>query len=489
MEGLAAVLPQVVLRIGAELRREGSGGVFEHVNPATARVQATVPLAGPAEIDAAASAAASAFVEWRRWRPAARRDALIRLAQRIELNRAELKRIAALENATPLRIADALVTQSQEWLHYYAGWADKLEGSVSGSFVQGQDFTYSQPEPYGVIGVIVTWNVPLLSLCMKLAPALIVGNTAVVKPSEYTPFTAELFARLALEAGIPSGVINVLPGTAAAGHALVVNRHVEKISFTGGPATARKIMLACAEHLKPSVMELGGKSACIVFEDADLDAAVMNSVTMGLCALAGQACIMGSRVLVQARIYDEFVERLVAAARAIPCGDPSSEQVLFGPVISEASCERILGIIERARAHNAGRLVSGGQRMGGEYRSGFFVEPTIFADVDPMSELAQQEIFGPVLSVIRFETEQQAIEIANNTVYGLAAYLHTRDLTRTHRMADLLKAGSVYVNGSGRLPPNAPFGGLGESGFGREGGRAGIEEFVRPKTVAIAQLP
>ena len=488
MDTKQAVLPEVALRIGSDSRVRGSGGIFEHVNPATGKVQATLPLAGPAEIEEAAAAAASAFVAWRRWKPGQRRDVLLRLAQLIEQHRAEFKRIAALENGTPVRIADALVTQSQEWLRYYAGWADKLDGAVTGSFIQGQDFTYSQSEPYGVIGVIITWNVPLLSLCMKLAPALIAGNTAVVKPSEFTPFTAELFARLALDAGIPAGVINMVPGTAAAGHALVVDRRVEKMSFTGGPATARKIMAACAEHLKPSVMELGGKSACVVFDDADIDVAVMNSIAMGLCALAGQACIMGSRVLVQANIYDKVVDKLVAAAKAIPSGDPSSENVLFGPVINGASCERILRVVDQAQSQKSGRLVAGGKRMGGEFGSGFFIEPTIFADVDPMSDLAQQEIFGPVLSMIKFDTEEQAIEIANNTVYGLAAYLHTRDVTRTHRVADQLKAGSVYVNGSGRLPPNAPFGGMGESGFGREGGRAGIEEFIRPKTVAIGQL-
>jgi aldehyde dehydrogenase (NAD+) len=488
MQKQTAALPEVALRIGAQKLAAGSGGVFEHVNPATGRAQAKLPLAGPAEIDAAVEAASIAFQWWRRTKPAARRDALLRLADLIESRRAAFKQIAALENATPVRIADALVTQSQEWLRYYAGWADKLDGSVTGSFIQGQDFTYTQPEPYGVIGVIITWNVPLLSLCMKLAPALIAGNTAVVKPSEFTPFTAELFAQLALDAGIPAGVINMVPGTAAAGHALVVNRRIEKMSFTGGPATARKIMAACAEHLKPSVMELGGKSACIVFDDADIGVAVTNSIAMGLCALAGQACIMGSRVLVQAGIYDEVVGRLVAAAKAIPCGDPSLESTLFGPVINAASCDRILGVIDKAQSTNAGRLVTGGKRMGGEFSAGFFIEPTIFADVDPLSDLAQHEIFGPVLSVIKFDTEEQAIGIANDTVYGLAAYLHTRDLTRAHRIADQLKAGSVYVNGSGRLPPNAPFGGLGESGFGREGGRAGVEEFIRPKTVAIGQL-
>lgn len=481
-------LPEVALRIGSEELKTGSGGTFEHINPSTGRRQASIPMAGPDEIDRAVTAAVAAFEQWRRWRPAARRDALLRLAELIEQHRPQFQAIATLENATPQRVADALVTQSKEWLNYYAGWADKLDGSVSSSFLQGGDFTYSQPEPYGVIGIIITWNVPLLSLCMKVAPALAAGNTVVIKPSELTPFTADLFARLALLAGIPAGVINTVPGTAQAGNRLVEHRQVEKISFTGGPATARKIMATCAEHLKPSVMELGGKSANIIFNDADLGVAVGSAIYSGLCALSGQACIMGSRLLVQDEIYDSVIEKLIAAVGAVQCGDPVNPGVLFGPVINSAACDRILGMIQAAVASNAGKLIIGGKRMAGALAEGYFVEPTIFADVDPDSDLAQQEIFGPVLSVIRFKDESEAIRIANNTVFGLAAYVHTRDISRVHRMADQLRSGSVYVNGAGRLPPNAPFGGIGDSGFGREGGKPGIEEFIRPKTVAIGQL-
>jgi aldehyde dehydrogenase (NAD+) len=482
------VLPGVALRIGDEALKQGSGGVFAHINPSTGQHQADVPMAGPDEINQAVAVAARAFEEWRRWRPASRRDALLRLAALIEQHRATFQGIAAMENATPQRVADALVTQSQQWLAYYAGWADKLDGSVSSAFLQGGDFTYSQPEPYGVIGIIITWNVPLLSLCMKVGPALAAGNTVVIKPSELTPFTADLFTRLALEAGIPPGVINTVPGTAQAGSTLVAHGQVEKISFTGGPATARKIMATCAEHLKPCVMELGGKSANIIFDDADLNVAVGSAIYSGLCALSGQACIMGSRLLVQDSIYDQVIERLVAAMGTVQCGNPVNPAVLFGPVINAGACERILGMIDAAVGRRSGRLVLGGKRMAGELAEGYFIEPTIFADVDPDSELAQQEIFGPVLSVIRFKDEPEAVAIANNTVFGLAAYVHTKDVSRVHRLADRLRSGSVYVNGAGRLPPNAPFGGIGDSGFGREGGKPGIEEFVRPKTVSIAQL-
>jgi aldehyde dehydrogenase (NAD+) len=477
-------LPRVALHIGDQQLHTGSGGVFEHRNPATGAVQTTLPLAGPSEIDAAANAAEAAFELWRRWTPAARRDALSRLGELLEEHRREFTRIAALENGTPVRLGTHLVSMAKEWVLYYAGWADKLDGSVSGSFIHGTDFTYSQSEPYGVIGVIVTWNIPLLSLCMKVVPALAAGNTVVVKPSEFTPFTAELFVRLALEAGIPAGVINMVPGTAEAGHALVVHRAIEKISFTGGLATARKIMAACAEHLKPSVMELGGKSANIIFADADLKSAVFSA---GFGGLSGQACVFGSRVLVQDEVYDEVLEKMVSAAEGLRYGDPADPSVTFGPVINEASCQRILGILKHAQTMQAGRLVTGGGRIGGEFAAGSFVQPTIFAEVDPNSALAQEEIFGPVIAVIPFTTEEQAIEIANNSTFGLSAYVHTRDVARVHRVANLLKAGSVYVNGAVSVPSHAPFGGQGDSGFGREGGKQGIDEFVRPKTVSIAQ--
>lgn len=481
-------LPDVALHIGAQALNKGSGGTFEHRNPTTGQVQAQVPLAGPAEIHQAIAAATDAFQSWRRWKPSQRRDVLLTLADLLAAHEAEFTRIAALENGAPVRSGGGRAMLAQQWTRYYAGWADKLEGSVTGAFIRGEDFTYSQPEPYGVIGIIITWNVPLVSLCMKVIPALAAGNCVVVKPSEYTPFTPELFMCLAKEAGIPAGVINTLPGTAEAGNALVAHRHIEKVTFTGGPATARKIMATCAEHLKPSVMELGGKSAYIVFADAALDSAVRDAVSMGLSAMSGQACILGSRVLVQRDIYASFLDKLVAAARQLTCGDPSDPTVSFGPVINGASCERILGMIQCAVEQRAGRLVLGGSRMGDEWANGYFVEPTIFADVDPDADIAQEEVFGPVLCVMPFDNEAHAIALANNTRFGLAAYIHTQDVSRVHRVADQLHAGSVYVNGAFPVPAHSPFGGQGESGFGREGGKAGLDEFIRPKTVAIASL-
>ena len=481
-----SALPAVHLHIGAHALSEGSGGTFEHRNPSTGQVQARVPLAGPEEIHQAIAAASAAFDTWRRCKPAQRRDLLLRLADLLAAHEAQFTRVAALENGAPVRSGGGRAHIAQQWTRYYAGWADKLEGSVTGAFIRGEDFTYTQPEPYGVIGVIITWNVPLVSLCMKVIPALAAGNCVVIKPSEYTPFTPELFTRLAREAGIPAGVINTLPGTAAAGNALVAHRHIEKVTFTGGPATARKILATCAEHLKPSVMELGGKSANIVFADAELDSAVRDAVAMGLSAMSGQACILGSRILVQRSIYAAFLDKLVSAARQLPCGDPNDPTVSFGPVINAQSCERILAMIQRAVDQGDGRLLLGGARMGGEFANGYFIEPTLFADVDPNSDLAQHEVFGPVLCVIPFDHEAQAIAIANNTRFGLAAYIHSRDVSRVHRVAGQLLAGSVYVNGAMPVPAHSPFGGQGESGFGREGGKPGLDEFIRPKTVSIA---
>jgi aldehyde dehydrogenase (NAD+) len=487
MPPYAFELPTVVLRSGEDRLSSGSGGVHQHVEPATGIIQAEIPLAGPNEINAAVVAAANAFASWGTCRPATRRDALLKLGDLLAANRMELAEVAARENGTPVRLGIHQIALARNWMKYYAGWADKLDGAVSSTFASGGDFTYSVAEPYGVIGAIITWNVPLISLCMKLAPALAAGNTVVVKPSELTPFTPELFARFAEQAGIPAGVINVLPGTASAGEALIAHPLVQKVTFTGGPTTARRILAVCASHLKPSVMELGGKSANLVFGDANLDTAVDDVVRGGLAAVAGQACIMGSRVLVHDSVYDEMLDRLESATQALIVGNPVDRSTTFGPVINEAACSRILNVIERATNSGEGRLLTGGHRLNGVFANGTFVAPTLFADVDPTSSLAQSEVFGPVAGISRFSDEDHAVSIANNTAYGLAAYIHSNDLGLVHRLAGRLRAGSVYVNGAIPVVPGSPFGGLGESGFGREGGRPGIEEFVRPKTVSIAQ--
>jgi aldehyde dehydrogenase (NAD+) len=474
----------VHLRIGDERLREGSGGTFEHVDATSGALDAVIPLAGAAEVDRAVQVAHEAFVGWRRTPGSERRRLLLRLADLIEAHADEFARRNTLDNGTPITYSAGFVPTSVEWTRYYAGWADKLAGEVTASYADSGELGITIGQPYGVIGVIITWNGPLVSLAMKVPAALAAGNTVVVKPSELTPFCGQLFADLVEQAGFPTGVVNVLPGTAEAGAALVEHPQVQKVTFTGGPATARKILESCARTMKPSVLELGGKSANLVFADADLDAACMHGTFMSVAALSGQGCALPTRMLVERPVYDEVVARVTAIAKGVVVGDPFSQVTNSGPVVNRAALDRILGMIERARLDGA-RLVAGGGRLEGDLAPGWFVEPTVFADVDPDSELGQTEVFGPVLAVMPFDTDEEAVRIANATAYGLSAYVQTTDLGRAHRVAEELMAGEVLVNGAANLAVHRPFGGLGVSGFGKEGGRAGVEEFLRTKSIGI----
>jgi aldehyde dehydrogenase (NAD+) len=477
--------PAVHLRIGDERLASGSGGVHQHIDPSTGQPDAEIPLAGQSEVARAVEVAQEAFELWRRTPPPERRRVLSRLADLIEANGAEFARRGTLDNGTPLANVGGLTAISVEWTRYYAGFADKLSSDVTSTYASDSVFSYTLGQPYGVIGIIITWNGPLISLAMKIPAALAAGNTVVVKPSELTPFSAELFADLALEAGIPPGVVNILPGTAEAGAALVGHDLVKKVSFTGGPVTARAILHRCADSMKPAVLELGGKSANLIFDDADLDTACALGTLMSVGLLSGQGCAFPTRMLVQREIYEEVIGRVKAVAESITVGDPFDPASLAGPVVNEAALERILGMINQAKIDGA-RLVTGGSRKGGALANGYFIDPTVFADVDPQSELAQKEVFGPVLSIIPFADEDEAVRIANCTQYGLSAYVQTNDLRRAHRVAENLEAGEVMINGAPNLATNRPFGGIGISGLGKEGGRQGIEEFLRVKGVGIA---
>ncbi|MFJ8019418.1 aldehyde dehydrogenase family protein [Streptomyces sp. NPDC096311] len=480
--------PAVHLRIGGERLTSGSGGVHDHIDPATGQVDARIPLAGSTEMDRAVHTARAAFEKWRHVPPAERRRLLTRLADLIEENLGEFSRRAALDNGTPVSVAAGIGQMAIEWTRYYAGWADKLSGDVTTTRTTDGELGYTLPLPYGVIGVIITWNGPLISLAMKIPAALAAGNTVVVKPSELTPFSGELFADLIERAGFPAGVVNVLPGAAEAGAALVEHPLVEKISFTGGPATARRILTACAQDMKPAVLELGGKSAQLVFEDADLQQACAFGSMLALATLSGQGCAFPTRMLVQRPVYEEVIERVADMARAIAIGDPFDPTTLSGPVVNQAAVDRIQGMVKQAKADGSRLVIGGGMANGrfeGPLSGGYFVEPTVFADVDPKSELAQTEVFGPVLAIIPFDTEEEAVEIANGTRYGLASYLWTNDLGRAHRVTEALEAGEVLVNGATGLAVNRPFGGIGISGVGKEGGREGIAEFLRVKSIAF----
>lgn len=487
MPTISRDLPAVQLQIGDQFVNKGSAGEHEHINPVNGKVQATVPLAGKVEVDQAVRAAKDAFSVWRNTHPRERSAMLKRLASLLAKNADEFVRLSSIENGTSIKSAYVMPLLAEAWTSYYAGWADKIDGQVTSSMPTDQ-LAYTLPEPYGVIGIIITWNGPLISLGMKVAPALAAGNTVVIKPSEMTPFAAGLFGKLVLEAGIPPGVVNILPGAVEAGEALVTHPDVKKISFTGGPISARKIQIASAETLKPLVFELGGKSASIVFPDADLNRVVEQAVTFSIGMMSGQGCAFPTRLLVHREVYDDVVARVVERVKGLVTGDPLDPSVDVGPVVNEAACDRIMAMIERAKKSKECRLMIGGERLGGEFSKGFYITPTVFSDVQPDSELAQQEIFGPILCITPFEDEASAIAIANSTEYGLAAYIQTANVGRAMRMASELRAGNVYVNGAMPIQPVSPFGGEGLSGHGREGGRAGLDEFLRLKTVAVANV-
>ncbi|MFG2029177.1 aldehyde dehydrogenase family protein [Streptomyces sp. NPDC048825] len=479
-------LPQPRLVIGGKDVTDASGGLYEHRNPATGLVQAQIPLAGPTEVDRAVAAARQAFEVWGTMRPAERRRLLTRFAQLLRDHIPDFAAICPLENGVCIGgWAENVGPHVAEWTEYYAGWADKIEGMVGAAYSPHENVEYTIAEPYGVIGHIITWNSPALSLAMKVPPSLAAGNTVVIKPAESTPFSALLFADLAREAGIPEGVINVVTGLGEAGEALVSHPGVDKISFTGGPVTARRIMATAAQSLKPVVFELGGKSANLLFADTDLDTVVPYCAAFAM-SNTGQGCALPTRLLVERAIYEEVVQRVAGVVAHLPIGDPLDPTTYIGPLVNAAARDRVQGVIDKAVEGGAGRLVHGGERI---VSDGYFVTPTVFADVDNRSDLAQQEIFGPVLAITPFDTEDEAVALANDTEYGLSAYIQSRDIGRVNRLVPRLKAGTVYVN-PGPNPitsPATPFGGVGISGFGREGGKAGLDEFINVKGVGISR--
>ncbi|NGO42178.1 aldehyde dehydrogenase family protein [Streptomyces ureilyticus] len=479
-------LPLPRLVIGGKDVTDTSGGLYEHRNPATGLVQSHIPLAGPAEVDQAVAAARQAFEVWGTMRPAERRRLLTRFAQLIRDHIEDFAAICPLENGVCVGgWAENVGPHVADWTEYYAGWADKIEGMVGAAYSPHENVEYTIAEPYGVIGHIITWNSPALSLAMKVPPSLAAGNTVVIKPAESTPFSALLFADLAREAGIPDGVINVVTGLGDAGEALVSHPGIDKISFTGGPATARRIMETAARSLKPVLFELGGKSANLLFADTDLDSVVPYCAAFAM-SNTGQGCALPTRMLVERSVYDEVVARVAGVVAHLPVGDPLAPTTYIGPLVNAAARDRVQEVIDKAIADEAGRLIYGGERIESD---GYFVTPTVFADVDNRSDLAQREIFGPVLAITPFDTEEEALALANDTEYGLSAYIQSRDIARVNRLVPRLKAGTVYVN-PGPNPitsPATPFGGVGISGFGREGGRAGLEEFISVKGVGISR--
>jgi aldehyde dehydrogenase (NAD+) len=448
------------------------------LDPATEEPIAEVAQGGKADVDKAVSSARAALKVWGALRAAERGRILQRAATLLEAHQEELIGIESLDAGKPLAaVRRQDMAAVIDTLRYYAGWCDKITGQVIPA--RPDALTYTIREPVGVVAAIVPWNFPLMIGMWKIAPALACGCTVVVKPAELTPLSMLRVAELFLEAGLPPGALNVVCGKGSVvGEALVHHPGVDKVTFTGSPQVGRGIMQGAASNFKKVTLELGGKSANVIFADANLDRAV-HAAASGIFFNAGQVCSAGSRVLVERPAYDEVVERLAERARAIRIGDPMDPKTTMGPVISAGQMRTVLNYIDIGKAEGAS-VVSGGARHGDQ---GYFVEPTVFANVEHEMRISQEEIFGPVLSVIAFDDEQDALRIANGTAYSLAAGVWSADIGRVHRMATGLKAGTVWINTYGYTDVRLPWGGERDSGLGREHGTAAIENFTEPKAV------
>jgi aldehyde dehydrogenase (NAD+) len=471
------------LLINGQWVEAASGKRFETLNPATGEVITTVAEADRVDVDRAVQAARAAFDTgpWSRMAAADRGKLLYRLADLIEANLDELAALETLDNGKPIsdsRQADLPLTIA--CYRYYAGWADKIEGKTIP--INGPFFCYTRHEPVGVCGQIIPWNFPLLMQAWKLGPALACGCTVVMKPAEQTPLTCLRLAALAQEAGIPDGVINVVPGYGpTAGAAIVKHPDVDKIAFTGEHLTAQIIMREAAQSLKRLTFELGGKSPNVIFADADLESAVQGA-HFGLYFNQGQCCCAGSRVFVEERIHDEFVQRITELNQQRKLGDPLDPATEQGPQVDRAQFDKIMKYIELGKKEGA-ECLTGGERFGDR---GYYVKPTLFDNVTDDMSIARDEIFGPVMSVLKFDDLEEVAARANKTIYGLAAAVWTRDVGKAHYLAKKIKAGTVWVNCYDVFDAAAPFGGYKMSGQGRELGEEGLKGYLETKTVTVA---
>lgn len=460
-----------------------SGKTFATLNPATGQEICQIAEADAADIDLAVKAARKAFESgpWKKMSAAERGRRINKLADLMEKKLPELAALESLDNGKPLRDSlNADLPLSIKAYRYYAGWCDKTHGKTIP--VEGEYFCYTKHEPVGVVGQIIPWNFPLLMVAWKWAPALATGCTIVLKPAEQTPLTALRMAELAQEADIPDGVINVVPGFGpTAGAAISSHMDIDKVAFTGEGSTGQIVMQAAAKsNLKRVSLELGGKSPNVVFADADLDAAVEGAY-FGLFFNQGQCCCAGSRLFVEEKIHDSFVEKLVARAKKQRVGDPFDMSTTQGPQISQEQCDRIMGYIDAGVSEGA-NLLSGGKRVGSK---GYFIQPTIFDGVKDNMRIAREEIFGPVMNILKFKDVDEVVQRGNKTFYGLAAAIWTKDITKAHRLANNLKAGTVWVNCYDVFDAAAPFGGFKMSGIGRELGEYALSLYTEVKTVYV----
>jgi acyl-CoA reductase-like NAD-dependent aldehyde dehydrogenase len=463
-----------------------SGEWFESINPFTASPWALIPRGGKQDVERAVSAAKVAFHsnDWRKLTATARGALLRRLGDLIESEAQRLAEMDTKDNGKLIAETRAHVNYMPQWFHYFGGLADKIEGRVIPIDKPGI-FNFTREEPLGVIAAITPWNSPLLLAAWKLAPALAAGNTVVWKPSEFSSVSALAFGELFEKAGFPPGVVNIVTGYGnEVGEPLITHPSVAKIAFTGGDRTGEYVYQLAARGIKRVTLELGGKSANIVFDDADLTQAV-NGVVAGIFAATGQTCIAGSRALIQRSIHDEFVERLLALAKTARMGNPLEVSTQVGPITTQPQYQKVIDYIRIAKEEGAVCRLGGGPADRPECGSGWFVEPTIFTGVRPEMRIANEEVFGPVLSVIPFDDEDEAVHIANDTMYGLAAGVWTTSIRRALVMSERLEAGTVWVNTYRAISYMSPFGGYKRSGIGRESGAQAIREYLQTKSVWI----
>jgi aldehyde dehydrogenase (NAD+) len=457
---------------------------FDTVNPATGEVLTQIVEASAEDVDRAVQAARSAFDDrsgpWRKVSASERGRLIWKLADVVDKNIDELAELETLDNGKPIfesRYVD--IPMVADVLRYYAGLATKIHGETVNT--NETAFTYTLREPVGVVGMIVPWNFPLLLASWKLGPALACGNTVVLKPAEQTPLSTLRFGELAIEAGLPAGVLNIVTGGAATGEAIVHHPGVDKIAFTGSTAVGKEIMRSAAESMKRVTLELGGKSPNIVCADSDLDSAIKGAIT-GIFYGKGEVCNAGSRLFIESKVRDEFTEKLVGRAKKMQPADPLDPKTRMGAIVSQQQMQTVLGYIEAGKKEGA-RLVAGGNRVSVDGSKGFFIEPTIFSDVTNEMKIAQEEIFGPVLSVIGFDNVEHAVDQANRNPYGLAAAVWTRDIKKAHHISRQLRAGTVWINTYGLMDAALPFGGYKQSGFGRELGAYAVEHYTELKSV------
>ncbi|WP_269930986.1 aldehyde dehydrogenase family protein [Aminobacter sp. HY435] len=463
-----------------------SSRTFETRNPATGEVIATVPRAGKEDVDLAVAAARKAFDgPWSRFNPHERQKLLLRIADLFERHWEEICVSDTTDMGLPIARARGNANRVLGMLRYYAGMATAIHGQTVDNSLAGDIVSFTRKEPVGVVGAIIPWNAPTAASVWKIGPALATGCTVVLKPSEEAPLTPLLLAELMAEAGVPDGVVNIVTGTGSeAGAPLAEHPGVDKIVFTGSTATGQSIVRASAGNLKRVSLELGGKSPVIVCADADIERAVPVAA-MSVFANSGQICIAGSRLFVARSIHDAFVERLAAYANGLRIGNGIDPETEIGPLISSRQLERVEGYLEAGQREGA-RLVAGGRRLGeGALAAGNFVAPTVFSGVTDAMTIAREEIFGPVISAMPFDTLDEVVTRANDTPYGLAAGVFTRDLATAHQLAKRLRAGSVWVNTYHAIDPAVPFGGYKMSGYGREGGAEHLEEYLSTKGVFI----